>query len=167
MRTTFEEELIRKGKIIYPNVGSSMMPLIRQGKDAMIIERPTSWKKNCGDTVMKLKRLDVPLYKRDNGTYVLHRVLKVRKKDYVLCGDHCCTKEYGITDRHIVGILTGVIRDGKELSVKDVRYRMYSHLWCDLYPIRVGILRMKIIIRKIRGKVKHEQISKANRKGKC
>ena len=80
MRTTFEEELIRKEKIIYPNVGSSMMPLIRQGKDVMIITRPASWKEYCGDTVVKLKRLDVPLYKRDNGTYVLHRVLKVRKR---------------------------------------------------------------------------------------
>lgn len=146
-QTTFEEELIRKGTILYPNVGSSMLPLIRQGKDVLIIQRPAEWNtekaEGCGDTVVKLKRLDVPLYRRNDGSYVLHRVLKVRKNDYVICGDHCYRKEYGVTDRQIIGVLTGVIREGREISVHDPRYLLYSHLWCDLYPIRAGILRLK------------------------
>ena len=39
-KSTFEEELTRKRKLIYTNVGDSMMPLLRQGKDLLIIERP-------------------------------------------------------------------------------------------------------------------------------
>ena len=39
-KSTFEEELARKRKLIYTNVGDSMMPLLRQGKDLLIIERP-------------------------------------------------------------------------------------------------------------------------------
>ena len=77
-KSTFEEELTRKRKLIYTNVGDSMMPLLRQGKDLLIIERPKEWDvpyEGSEDTVRKLKRLDVPLYKRDNGAYVLHRVL--------------------------------------------------------------------------------------------
>ena len=42
-KSTFEEELTRKRKLIYTNVGDSMMPLLRQGKDLLIIERPKEW----------------------------------------------------------------------------------------------------------------------------
>ena len=42
-KSTFEEELARKRKLIYTNVGDSMMPLLRQGKDLLIIERPEEW----------------------------------------------------------------------------------------------------------------------------
>jgi hypothetical protein len=110
-----------------------MMPLLREDRDVMIIERVTG----------RLKKYDVPLYKRPNGQYVLHRILKVRENDYVICGDHCINKEYGITDDNIIGVLTGVIRDGKHISVKDRGYLFYTHLWCDFFYIRVTILRVK------------------------
>ena len=67
-------------------------------------------------------------------------MLKVRKHDYVICGDNRWSKEYGITDRHIIGVLTAVIRNGKEISVNDRKYRIYVHLWCDLFPIRAIIV---------------------------
>ena len=37
--TTFEEILDRFGKLVYPNKGVSMKPLLRQGRDLMVIER--------------------------------------------------------------------------------------------------------------------------------
>jgi len=107
-----------------------MMPLIKQDRDLLIIKPVHS----------RLKKYDVPLYKRDSGQYVLHRILKVRPKDYVICGDNRWHKEYGITDRHIIGILTAVVRNGKEISVNDWKYRLYVHLWCDLFPVRAVIV---------------------------
>ena len=76
--TRFEDIIDRDGRLIYTNVGDSMMPLIRQDRDLLIIEKPDG----------RLKKYDVPLYKRDNGQYVLHRILKVREDDYVICGDN-------------------------------------------------------------------------------
>ena len=131
--TSYEAELKEKGIIIHTKKGTSMMPLLREDRDVMIIERPNG----------RLKKYDVPLYKRPNGQYVLHRILKVRENDYVICGDHCVIKEYGITDDQIIGVLTGVIRDGKQISVTDRGYRFYTHLWCDFFYIRVTILRIK------------------------
>lgn len=130
-KSTFEEEIQKNGKIIYTNVGDSMMPLIKQGRDVLIISK----------TDGRLKKYDVPLYKRDNSQYVLHRILKVRKNDYVICGDNRYVKEYGITDKHIVGVLSGMIRKGKEISTDDVRYRVYVHLWCDFFVVRAFLLR--------------------------
>lgn len=149
-KTTFEEELIRKGSIMYPNVGNSMMPLIRQGRDILIIKRPKEWNRDCGNTTIKLRRLDVPLYKRSNGVYVLHRILKVRSNDYVICGDNRYHKEYGITDKNIIGVMTGIVRDGKEISVRDMKYRIYSHIWCDLFIVRVIVLKAKRVFKRLK-----------------
>ncbi len=140
--STFEEEIERTGKLVYTNVGDSMMPLIKQGRDLLIIEKPDG----------RLKRYDIPLYKRDSGQYVLHRVLKVRENDYVICGDNRYCKEYGITDRHIIGVLTSVVRDGKELDFGSFGYRLYVFLWCGLFPARAFILRIKHYAKRMIGK---------------
>ncbi len=136
--STFEDEIKRTGRIIYTNVGDSMMPLIKQGRDVLVISAVNG----------RLKRYDIPLYKRDSGQYVLHRILKVRKNDYVICGDNRCNKEYGITDRHIIGVLSDIIRDGREIPVTDIKCRIYAHLWCDLFPVRVLIIRIRQIFKR-------------------
>lgn len=143
-KSTFEEQLAQNGKLIYTNKGDSMMPLIKQDRDLLIIEPANG----------RLKKYDVPLYKRDSGQYVLHRILEVRNHDYVICGDNRWSKEYGITDRHIIGVLTAVVRNGKEISVNDWKYKLYVHLWCDLFPIRAFIVHVVNKLQRIAGKKK-------------
>ena len=139
-KSSFEEILARDGKLVYSNVGDSMLPLIRQGRDLLVIIPPTG----------RLKKYDVPLYKRDSGQYVLHRILAVRDEDYVLCGDNRWSREYGITDCHIIGVLAAIIRDGKEIPMSDWRLRFYAHLWCDLFPLRAFILRGLHVLTRLR-----------------
>ncbi|MBR3268191.1 MAG: S24/S26 family peptidase [Oscillospiraceae bacterium] len=131
-KSSFEEQLRTNGKLIYTNQGDSMMPLIQQDRDLLVIVPVQG----------RLKKYDVPLYRRDSGQYVLHRILKVRKDDYVICGDNRWKKEYGISDRHIIGVLSAVIRDGKEVPVSSLKYRIYVHIWCDLFPVRALIVRV-------------------------
>lgn len=126
-KSTFEEELKEKGVLIYTNVGTSMRPLIRQGKDVMIIKSVDTG---------KLKKMDVPLYKRDSGQYVLHRIIKINKNGYVIRGDNTYSNEYGVTDSQVLGVLTGVIRNGKEISVNSFWYKVYSYFWLYTYYIR-------------------------------
>ena len=108
MLSTFEDILERDGRLVYTNVGTSMMPLLRERRDLMVIEKKGP---------ERLHWLDVPLFKRDNGQYVLHRVMWVRKNDYVICGDNQWYLERGITDKHILGVLTQVDRGGKVLDM--------------------------------------------------
>jgi len=143
-KSTFEEQLAKNGKLIYTNRGDSMMPLIKQDRDLLII-KPVHG---------RLKKYDVPLYKRDSGQYVLHRILQVRKHDYVICGDNRWVNEYGIRDRHIIGVLTAVVRNGKEISVNDWKYKAYVHLWCDLFPVRELFLKAKAFPKWLKRKVK-------------
>ena len=138
--STFEEVLARDGRLIYTNVGVSRLPLIRQSRDLLVI----------GPASGRLKRLDIPLIRRDNGQYVLHRVIALRPDGYVLCGDNQWRPERGVTDRHVVGVLTAVIRDGREIPVSDWRCRLYAHLWCDLFPLRALILKARRRLRRRR-----------------
>lgn len=143
MSASFEEVLARDGRLVYIGVGTSMMPMLRPRRDLLIIERPQR----------PLRKYDVPLYKRDSGRYILHRILKVRKDGYALCGDNQWRREYGVTQEQIIGVLTAFVRDGKEIPVTDRRYRLYVHLWCDLFWLRAAVLRCLVLSGRIRRKL--------------
>lgn len=131
MISTFEDILQKDGRLVYTNVGTSMMPLLRQRRDLMVIEKKGP---------ERLHWLDVPLFKRDNGQYVLHRVMWVRKHDYIICGDNQWYLERGITDDHILGILTQVDRDGKTLDMRSTKMRIYGLCQWLIYPLRAAYL---------------------------
>lgn len=132
-KLSYEELLKEKGKFICSNVGVSMLPLLREGRDLIIIEPVNG----------RLKKYDVPLYRSKQGHYVLHRVIKVKENDYVILGDNCINKEYGITDDQIVGIMTSFVRRKKTISVTNGIYRLYSVFWCSIYPFRMVFKRLK------------------------
>ena len=133
---SFEEILQEKGFIAYSIIGNSMQPLLRQRRDIVEIHHKAP-DKRC-------ERYDTVLYKRGE-KYILHRILKVRLNDYVICGDHNIWREYGITDDQILGVMTRVIRDGKSIYPTDWKYKLYVHLWCDFYHVRAAILYTKML----------------------
>ena len=137
----FRGLLERDGKFVYTSRGRSMVPLIREGKDLVVIER----------AALPLKKYDVPLYQRANGDTILHRVLQVRPDGYVLCGDSQCNLEYGVQDAQVIGVLSAVIRNGKECSVRDWRYRAYVRLWGGCRPVRFPVLRGMALVRRAAG----------------
>ena len=136
---SFEEELERSGKLVYTTVGVSMNPLIKQDRDLSIIEKPKG----------RLKKFDVALYKRANGQYVLHRVVKVLEDGYVILGDNCCSKEYNIKDSQILGVLTSLVRNGKEINLNSFGYKLYVRARYAHYPVRVIISKTKRFLRKL------------------
>ena len=151
MYTTFEEELERTGKLIYTNVGVSMLPLIRQGKDIMIIER--------ADEYMPL---DAVLFRRKGvtgrGAYVLHRILKITPDGkYWIVGDNCVSGET-VERENILGVLTCVSRHGKLIKRTDIRYRAYLRMWCAPYKMRFFILRWFRLAHRVRRRISNKDI---------
>jgi hypothetical protein len=128
-----------------------MMPLLREHRDLLVIE-----KKPEG----RCKKYDAVLYRRPTGEYVLHRILKVRKGDYVICGDNRWKREFGVPDQWIIGVLSAVIRDGRQINVTDWSYRCYVHLWCDFFWIRAGILWVRDFPWRLRRKLKKHETKK-------
>ena len=106
-KKTFEQVISEQGQLIYTNVGDSMYPLI-QPRDLLIIKKLTK----------PLKLGDIPLYKRDSGQYVLHRIVDINVNGYTMCGDNRFEAETGVAKKQILGILTGIVRNGETVSVE-------------------------------------------------
>ena len=141
IQSTFEQELDRKGTITYTCRGVSMLPLLRQQKDLFIITKRQG----------RCRKYDVALYKRADGAYVLHRIIKVLPDGYVFLGDNCLNKEYGITDQDVLGVMTSFVRDGKEYAADERRWLLYAKVWYMLYPVRKLSKLLKMKLRRIGG----------------
>jgi len=127
------EQFIRENGIYVGTiVGVSMEPLLRTHRDVVVVEKPKG----------RLKKNDVALYRRGDN-YVLHRVIKVLPDSYVILGDNCYHREYGITDDDVLGVLTEFYRKGKRCSVKDSSYHLYIAVIRTLQPIRIAYGRLR------------------------
>lgn len=140
--TTYEQYLAEHGSLTYTFKGNSMNPMLKQGRDIFTVRAKTS--ERC-------RKYDVVLYRRPPNQYVLHRVVEVRDTGYVILGDHCISKEYGITDDDIIAVMTSFTRRGKEHSVHEISCRIYSRVWYAIYPIRKLYMRFAM---KIKGLIK-------------
>lgn len=148
--SSFEEVLKKHGRIVYPNRGKSMLPLLREGRDLAVIDpRPT----DADGKPLRCRKYDAVLYKRGD-KYILHRVVKVLPQGYVICGDNNYIREYGVEDSQIIGVLSGVVRNGTEMPVTALRYRLYVHLWCDFFLLRAGVFRARALFRSVIRKLK-------------
>lgn len=135
-----EEVLEQKGRLVTAPLGTSMLPLIRPQKDVVILEKQQE----------PPKKYDVVLYKRDNGTYILHRVLGKDDTGYVLCGDNQAVKEYRIQEKQILAVLTSFYRGEKKIEMKSNRQRLYATVWCSSLTMRKLIFFGRRIINKLR-----------------
>lgn len=109
--------------------GISMTPMILGGRDQVILSpKPEKWKK-----------YDLPFYQRDNGQYVLHRIVKV-DKTLTCIGDNQFEYEEGLRPDQMIAIATGFVRKGKKYRTDQFSYRIYCRLWHWSRRIR-GIFR--------------------------
>ncbi|SDB57133.1 hypothetical protein SAMN02910317_02975 [Ruminococcaceae bacterium FB2012] len=137
---TFEEYLENNGELTYTNVGTSMMPLLKQHRDLFTVKR--KGKERC-------KAGDVVLYKRPPDKYVLHRIVEVRPDSYIIIGDNCVSKEYGISDSDILGVMTSYVRKGKSHTVSDRSYRLYSAYIMHTIPVRTAFKKLYFKFRRL------------------
>ena len=103
---------------LYPH-GTSMLPLIRQGIDSVALralDRPP-------------QKFDILFYRRQDGSYILHRVKEVTDKGLILWGDNHTMLEFGVTDDMIIGYAARIFRGETELDCKSLPYRVYLWLW--------------------------------------
>ena len=104
-----------------------MLPTIRGDRDILTL----SWAPE------KLQKYDLPLYRRDNGHFVIHRVVKVAPDGtYTMCGDHQWKLEPGITKEQIVGLVQTIERKGRVFSVSNGHYRRWVRFWVWALPLR-------------------------------
>lgn len=126
-------EQLAAGKTVrFAPRGVSMLPMLRQGRDRVVL----------GPVTGRLKKYDLPLYQRDNGQYVLHRIVDVGET-YTCIGDNQHELEHGIRQEQLIAVVTAFTRDGKQIPVTDIAYQIYCRAWHWLRPVKRFLGRCK------------------------
>ena len=106
--------------------GNSMRPFLKHGRDKICMKK----------TDRKLRKGDIVFYRRENGQYVMHRILKCRDQSYTLLGDGQIVPESGIRQEQIFARITKVQVRGKWIGSENFRWRFFEHIWIRFWGIR-------------------------------
>ena len=121
------EELANGGSAVINIHGTSMLPLLKDGKTYVRLVAPT----------LPLKKHQVILYKRRNGQFVLHRIL-ARKRDGLICrGDHQWEKEFPVSEADVIAVMTGYTKGEVWMKTDTCTQRLLG-----AYLARTGRVRM-------------------------
>ncbi len=120
-----QQELAQGKCVTFSPMGTSMEPMLRQGVDTVTLS----------PLPPVLKKYDLPLYRRANGQFVLHRIVK-EGQTYTCMGDNQFLPEPGIAPCQMIGLVTAFTRGGRAWAVTDPRYRLYCRLWQGSRPLR-------------------------------
>ena len=119
-------ETLAAGKTVrFSPRGISMLPMLRQGIDSVVLSPLPG----------KLKKYDLPLYQRDDGHFVLHRIVEVRDT-YTCIGDNQFEYEHGLRQDQMIALVTAFTRGKREVSVTNPGYRIYCRIWHWSRPLR-------------------------------
>ena len=121
----FRERLEAGQKVRFSPRGISMLPMLRQGIDTVTLSPLPE----------TLEKYDLPLYRRDDGKFILHRIVRVGET-YTCMGDNQFDPEPGVRQDQLIAVVTAFSRGGQEYTVRDWRYRLYCRLWHHSRPLR-------------------------------
>ncbi len=140
-------------EIMLTVTGNSMAPFLRHQRDRVVLVRP--------EDATALTVGDVPLYRRENGRLVLHRIVErddgsVRERygedeplpsmhvghplTYTMCGDAQTDYEPNIRPQQILAVAVAFERKGKYWDCRGKAYRARSLRWHRLMPMRMPLV---------------------------
>ena len=118
--------------------GDSMRPTILPGRDRVSIVK---WD---GD----LKPYDILFYKRADGSFVLHRLLRIEWNCFTMCGDNQTVLERGVKREQIVGVVSEIIRPGKTLLRGTPAFQRAGRRRVHNRPLRVVYSKLRRLLGK-------------------
>lgn len=130
---------------VVPN-GNSMWPFIKNHKQTVVIE------KLKGD----LELLDVILFKREDGSLVLHRLIDFKDNLLTVCGDSQLMPERIKTDS-VIGIMTGFYKGKKLVSSRNPKYLKKVRRWYKRKNYRKFRIKIYFLVQRIFNKFKREK----------
>lgn len=118
MMPLIQERLTAGQSVRFSPKGISMLPMLRQGVDSVVLS----------PVPKKLKKYDLPLYQRPDGKFILHRVVSVGDT-YTCIGDNQFQFERGVSHDWIVAVVTAFYRGDRLWNTDDWLYQLYCRFW--------------------------------------
>ena len=128
-----ETEIAQGRTVQFRLKGVSMFPLIRGGKDDVVL-RPCS--------AEELRPMDVVLFKY-KGKHLLHRIIRREGNRLLIQGDGSYVAQEQCSVDAVIGKVQAIVRpSGKAVSVESWQWRLPSFVWRKLGVLRNPFLRI-------------------------
>lgn len=131
MEAVMTEKLREGGSVRFSPKGKSMLPMLRAEGDSVTLKQPPA----------KPKKGMVALFVSEEGGerhFVLHRLVRIGKKDglCVFCGDNRRECDPPVPFGNIIGVVSEYESRGREHSLDELWYRLYSLWMVNTYGFR-------------------------------
>lgn len=125
-------EVLQTGGVLHLKpMGLSMLPLIRQKRDEI-------WLKSVE---LPIRKNQIYLFRRSDGSFVLHRCISVRPNGLTFRGDNQLKKERGIQPTQLVAELDHLCRKGKMMQPDSFEFRMFARIALPYFVCRYFAIR--------------------------
>lgn len=119
--------LVNQGQEVRLTIsGSSMAPFLIHGRDSILFSKPQT----------PLRRGDMVFYQRENGQFVMHRILHVKPEGLYLIGDAQTQIEGPLNPTCVFARITQVNRKGKWIKPGDFWWWFFQTVWLRVIPLR-------------------------------
>jgi hypothetical protein len=109
-----------------------MKPMLIENQDSVVLVPITN------DPVTG----DIVLYRRDNGKFVLHRIIRVTPEGYLISGDNQYELEE-VSRRQMLAVVGGFTRKGRSHTLREPGYRLYRWAWVKLFWLRKPYIKLR------------------------
>lgn len=124
------ERLVNEGICVTMRVkGNSMLPFIRGDRDSVELQK-----------VKQLRTKNIVLARLADGSYVVHRIVKLSGDDVVLMGDGNLLGREHCKRTDVVAEVTQILRKGKTIRCSCCSERAKASIWMMLLPMRRYLL---------------------------
>ncbi len=100
--------------------------MLKDGIDSVRIIKP----------IVLPQKYDIIFYRRDDGTFILHRIVGIKDGDYICRGDNQTVSEFPVKNDSIIGIVTEYTKNGKVIPFDSLRQTVYSRFVVNTVPIK-------------------------------
>lgn len=128
------EEILKHGKeLTIPVSGGSMRPFLAGERDYVMLAKRPGYRLRPGDVV---------LYRRADGSYILHRICRRKNGGYYMAGDGQNVMEGPIFEGQIQAVAVRFLRKGKWEKAGGIPDWFFRHIWIYILPFRASARRL-------------------------
>jgi signal peptidase I len=130
------EKINKNEKVLLKVRGSSMEPFLHSNVTTVTLVKPE-----------KLNRFDIILFKDENNTYLLHRIIKIHNDIVITMGDGNTRKESLHKDQ-IIAVVNDYQQDGMNTSMTNKKNLFKVRVWYYIRPFRKILLKLRRFLKR-------------------
>ena len=126
-----KEQATSKKTVSMIVAGNSMLPFLEHGRDVIYFTAPEK----------SPKRGDLIFFNRPDGSFVMHRLLRVRDDQFYAIGDNQDTAEGPFNMDCIFAVVTKAKRKGRIIGPSSLIWIFFKYIWINIIPLRQALIR--------------------------